>query len=147
MILLLAAAAALSVKLVSLHDFALGCLCRLVFQGCLPSKFHSWLPLPPSLPTFSPFMISLLAAAAVLSLKLVSLHDFAFGCRCGPVSQACLPSLFRSWLPLPPCLFSLSPFMISLLSAAAALSPKLVSLHDFALGCLCQLVFQARLPS
>ena len=46
-------------------------------------------------------MISLLAAAAGLSPKLVSLHDFA--------------------------------------AAAAALSPKLVSLHDFALGC--RLVF------
>ena len=78
-------------------------------------------------------MISLLAAAAALSPKLVSLHDFA-----------CLPSL--------------SPFMISPLAAAAALSVKLVSLHDFvcedcvflddfAVGCLCRLVFQACLPS
>ena len=32
------------------------------------------------------------AAAAALSPKLVSLHDFAFGCRCRLVSQACLPS-------------------------------------------------------
>ena len=47
-------------------------------------------------------MISLLAAAAALSPKLVSLHDFAF-------------------------------------AAAAALSVKLVSLHDFALGCRCRL--------
>ena len=69
----LAAAAGLSPKLVSLHDFALGCRCRLVSQ------------------TFS-FMISLLAAAAGLSPKLVSLHDFAFGRRCRLVSQACLPS-------------------------------------------------------
>ena len=30
--------------------------------------------------------------------------------------------------------------MTSLLAAAAALSPKLVSLHDFALGCRCRLV-------
>ena len=66
-------------------------------------------------------MISLLAAAAALSPKLVSLHDFAFG--------------------------SLSPFMISLLAAAAALSPKLVSLHDVAFGCRCRLVSQACLPS
>ena len=76
------------------------------------------------------------------------------GCRCRLLSQACLPSWFRSWrplppclpslspswfrslLPLPPCLPSLSPFMISLLAAADALSPKLVSLHDFALACL-----------
>ena len=56
MISLLAAAAALSPKLVSLHDFAPG-------------------------------------AAAVLFLKLlVSLHNFALGCRCRLVSQACLPS-------------------------------------------------------
>ena len=55
-------------------------------------------------------MISLLAAAAALSPKLVFLHDVAFGCR-------------------------------------AALSPKLVSLHDFAFGCRCRLVSQACLPS
>ena len=48
---------------------------------------------------------SLLAAAAVLFLKLVSLHDFALGCRCHLVSQT----------------FS---FMISLLAAAAGLSPQ-----------------------
>ena len=53
-------------------------------------------------------MISLLAAAAALSVKLVSLHDFA---------------------------------------AAAGLSPKLVSLHDFAFGCPCRLVCEACLPS
>ena len=35
---------------------------------------------------------ALLAAAAALSVKLVSLHDFALGCRCRSVSQACLPS-------------------------------------------------------
>ena len=51
-------------------------------------------------------MISLLAAAAAWSLKLVSLHDFALGCRCRFVSQACLYSLF----------------LVSLLAAAAALS-------------------------
>ena len=55
-------------------------------------------------------MISLLATAAALSPKLVSLHDFALGC-------------------------------------CAALSPKLVSLHDFALGCRCRLVCEACLPS
>ena len=65
-------------------------------------------------------MISLLAAAAALSPKLVSLHDFAFGCRCG---------------------------LVSLHDFAAALCLKLVSLHDFALGCRCQLVSQACLPS
>ena len=51
MISLLAAAAALCPKLVSLHDFA----------------------------------------SAALSLKLVSLLDSALGCRCRLVSQACLP--------------------------------------------------------
>ena len=93
-------------------------------------------------------MISLLAAAAALSPKLeISLPDFALG------------------LPLPPCLPSLSLFVISLLAAAAALSVKVVSLHDFALGvsaglssklvflhdlalgCRCRLVSQACLPS
>ena len=87
---LLAAAVALSPKLVSLHDFALGC--RLVSQACLPSWFRFWLPLPPCLPSLSFFILSLLAAAAGLSPKLVSLHDFAFGCRCRLVSQASLPS-------------------------------------------------------
>ena len=94
MILLLAAAAGLSPKLVSpfiisllaaaialspslspfmiSHDFDFGCRCRLVS----PSLF--------------PFITSLLAAAAALSLKLAPLHDFALGCRL--VSQACLPS-------------------------------------------------------
>ena len=88
MISLLAAALALSVKLVFLHDFALAA------SAGLSSKLVS------------------LRAAAILSPKLVSLHDFAFGCRCRFVSQVCFPSL--------------SPFMISLLVAAAALSPKLV---------------------
>ena len=106
MISLLAAAAALSVFL---HDFAFGCHCRLVCEA--------WLPLPACLPNLSPFMISLLAAGAALSPKLVSLHDFAFGCRCRLVSQACRPSSF----PLPACLPSLSPFMVSLLAAAAAI--------------------------
>ena len=92
-------------------------------------------------------MISLLAAAAALSPKLGSLHDFALGCRCRLVSQACLPSRFRFWLPLPPCLPSLAPFMILLLAAPAALSPKLVCLRDFAFGCRCRLVCSACLPS
>ena len=65
-------------------------------------------------------MISLLAAAAVLFLKLVSLHNFALGRRCRLVSQACLPSRFHSWLPLRPWFPSLSLFLISLLAAAAA---------------------------
>ena len=99
----------------------IGCPCRLVSQAFLPSWFRSLLPLPPCLPSVSPFMISLLAAAAALSPKRVSLHDFALCCRCRLVSQACLPSWFRSW---------------------HALSPKLVSLRDFALGCVCRLVSQ-----
>ena len=65
---------------------ALGCRCRLVSQACLPSWFPFWV---------------------------------ALGCRCRLVSQACLQTClpswfpFYSWLPLPPCLPSLSPFMIS----------------------------------
>ena len=145
MISLLAAATTLSTKLVSLHNFILGGRCRLISQACLPSRFRSWRPLPPCLPSLSPFMLSLLAAA--LSAKLVSLHEFVFGGRCRLISQACLPSKFRSWRPLPPCLPSLSPFMLSLLAAAAALSPKPVSLQDFALGGRCRLVSQACLPS
>ena len=92
MISLLAAAAALSPKLVSLHDFAFGCRCRLVSQD-LPSLSPFMISLlPPSLGSLATFMISLLAAAASLSPKLVSLHDFALGCRCRLVSEACLPS-------------------------------------------------------
>ena len=53
--------------------------------------------------------------------------------------------MIRSWLPLPPCLASLSPFMISLLAAAAALFVKLVPLHDFAFGCRGYLVCEAPL--
>ena len=85
MISLLAAAAALSPKLVSLH-------CRLVSQACLPLRFRFWLLLPPCLPSLSPFVTSLLAAAAALSVNLVFLHDFALGFRCRLVSQVCLPS-------------------------------------------------------
>ena len=61
------------------------------------------LPLPPCLPCLSPFIFRSLAAADALFPKLVSLHDFAFGCRCCLVCEACFPSLFRFWLPLPPC--------------------------------------------
>ena len=114
-------AAALSLKLVSLHGFAFGCRCRLVSQACLSSYFRSWLLLPACLPSLSPFMISLLAAAAALSPKLVSLPDFALGCRCRLVSFV-FPSCFRSWLPLTPCLPILSPFMISLWLGAFCLA-------------------------
>ena len=85
----------------------------------------SWLPLPPCLPSLSPFMISLLGCSW-LPLCLPSLSPFM------------ISLLGCSWLPL--CLRSLSPFMISLqgllLAAAATLSPKLVSLHDFPFGLL-----------
>ena len=37
--------------------------------------------------------------------------------------------MFRSWLPLAPCLINLFLFMISLLAAVVALIVKLVSLH------------------
>ena len=40
----------------------------------------------------SPKLVSLWAAAAALSVKLGSLHDFALGCRCRLVCEVCLPS-------------------------------------------------------
>ena len=157
-----------SPKLVSLHDSLLGC---------------SWLPLPPCLPSLSPFMISLWAALGWSPFMILLL-----GCSWLqlPPCPFMISLLGCSWLPLPPCVPSLCPFMISLpgcsgclpsclsgllLAAAAALSPKLVSLHDFcsgllwlplphclpslspfmlvwaALGCRCRLVSQACLPS
>ena len=90
-------------------------------------------------------MISLLAAAAALSPKLVFFRDFAFGCRCRLVCEACPPSIFRlaAAAALSPKLVSLH-FMISLLAAAAAFSPKLA---PFACGCCCHLVCEACLPS
>ena len=60
----LAATAVLFLELVSLH------------------KLRSWLPLPACVPNSSPFMISLLATAAAVFPKLVSVPDFALGCRC-----------------------------------------------------------------
>ena len=63
-------------------------------------------------------MISLLAAAGGLSPKL-SLSPFMI-------------SLLAA--------AALSFFILSPLAAAAALSPKLVFLRDFALGCRCRLV-------
>ena len=115
MISLLAAAAAISMKLVCLHVsfldaatalsfkyillyilFALDCRCQLVSQAYFPC---SWLPLSPCFPNLFPFMLLLLAAA------------------------------------LPPCLSSLFPFIISLLAVTAVLFFKAVYLHNFALGC------------
>ena len=119
----------------------LGCRCCLVPQACpfmISLLGWCWLPLPPCLPSLSLFMISqglFLVAAATLSPKLVSFHDFPsvqllvaaalspklvslrdfpsgllLGAAAAFFLQAC-----RSWLPLPPCLPSLSPFMIPLL--------------------------------
>ena len=123
------------------------CRCRLVSQACFPLGFRFWLTLTPCLPNLSSFMISLLAAAAALSGKLVFLHDFALFLLLPP----CLPSLSPKLVSLhnfvPPCLPSLFPSRIPLLAAGAALSPKLVSLHDFAFGCRCRLVSQVCFPS
>ena len=77
--------------------------------------------LPPSLPSWSPFMVSLLGCWSWLPLPPCPPACFpswfrfraALGCRCHLVSQ--LVSLHGSWLPLPPCLPSLSPSLIALL--------------------------------
>ena len=105
---------------------------------CLPAcRFPKPLPLPPSL-----FFICLPSFPRLLeAIGVLTSQWLGSWLRNLSVYQACLPSWFRSWLP-PPCLPSLSPFMISLLAAAAALSPKLVSLHDFVLAYRCCLVPQ-----
>ena len=72
---LLAAAAGLSPKLVSLHVFAL---------DCLPSCFRS--------AAWSPKLVALHDFALGGRCRLVFLYNFALGCRCRLVSQACLPS-------------------------------------------------------
>ena len=117
--LLLAAAAALScfICLPSWSPFwaALGCRCRLFL-------LH-----------LSPFMTSinsglLLAAAEACLPSCVSLHDL----HSGLLLAAALPSKC-SWLPLPPCLPSLSPPSWSPFWAA--------------LGWWCRLVPQACLPT
>ena len=140
----------------------IGCRCRLVSQICIPPWFPFWLPLPSCLLNLSSLMFSLLLAVAILFLQLVSLYDFPFDCHCHLISQGyflsclrswlpqylisslCLPSRFRFWLPFPSYLSNLFPFIISLL--AAELSPKLVFLHDFALGCRCRLLSQICFP-
>ena len=58
----------------------------------------SWLPLPPCLPSLSPFMISILPSFPLFMISIL-------GC---------------CWLPLPP---SLSPFMISILGCCHLVSP------------------------
>ena len=111
--LLLAAAAALSPKLVSSFPSW--------FAATLSSKLVSLRDFPSGL---------LLAAAAALSPKLVSLHDCLSGLLL--VAAATFSSKLVPLHDFPSGL---------LLAAAAALSPKLVSLHDFpsgaALGCRC----------
>lgn len=113
MISILVAVAALSPKLVSIHDFPLGCRCGLVYNVNFPLLGA----------TAALFATFLLAAAAALSPKLVYLHNYAFGCCRRLVSQVCFPSLS----PALGCRYrpSLTPFMISFLAITAALSPKL----------------------
>ena len=77
----LAAAAALSPKPVPLHTAA-----------ALSPKSSFMVSLLAA--ALSPELVSL--AAAALSPKLVPFNGFALGCRCRLVSQACLPSGFRS---------------------------------------------------
>ena len=103
------------------------------FLGC------SWLLLPPCLPSLPPFMISLLAAAA-LSPKLVCLHDspsallLAAAAALSPQLVSLHDLLGCSWMLVTPCLPSFSPFMISFLGSSWLPPSKLVSLHDL-LGC------------
>ena len=86
------------------------------------------MPLPPCLPSVSPFMISILGCSWLplppSFLRLSPLMISILGC---------------SWLPLLPCLPSLSPLM-SILGCSwrrpPQLSPKLVSLHDLHSGLL-----------
>ena len=127
---LLAAAAALSPKLVSLHDFPFGLL--LAAAAALSPKLESPFMISLALAAAaalspkleSPFMISLRLAAA-LSPKLVSLYEFPCGLLLA--ATAALSSKLVSLHDFPSGL---------LLAAAAALSPKLVSLHDFPFGLL-----------
>ena len=157
--LLLATAAALSPKLVSLYDFlsgllALGRCCRLVSQACLS--------------LWSPFWAALGCRCPLVSQACLSLWSpfwAALGCRCPLVSQAswypfwaalafrCVcqashPSWFPFWTALGcrcrllvAAAAALSPKLVSLgcrllVAAAAILSPKLVSLQDFPSGLL-----------
>ena len=113
------------------------CRCRLASQAYRPSWLCSWLPLPPYFPNLSSFMISILVAVAALSPKLVSIHDFPLGCRCGLVYNVNFPLLGAT----------AALFATFLLAAAAALSPKLVYLHNYAFGCCRRLVSQVCFPS
>ena len=131
---------------VALSRAALGC-CRLVGCRCCLVSLH-----------LSPFTISILGCSWLPPClpSFVALCNVILGCSWLPLPP-CLPSLSPFMMsglllrPLPPCLPSLSPFMISvlrcaaalspklihsglLLAAAAALSPKFVSLHDLRSG-------------
>ena len=115
------AAAALSPKLVSLHDLHSGLL--LAAAAALSPKPFSLHDLHSGL---------LLAAAAALSPKLVPLHDL----HSGRLFPFMIFLLGCPWLLLPPCLqlVCLHDFPSGLL-LAAALSPKLIPLWDFPSGC------------
>ena len=126
MISLLVAAAGFSPKFVFLYDFVFGCRYRLV------SKFVS-------LHDFVCFR------------SRFPLRDFAFGCRYRLVSQRRFPLYVRSGLPLPPCpqanlpccfrsslpppsyLPSLSSLIISLLATATASFQAIELLSNFQL--------------
>ena len=129
MISLLAAAAALSPKLVSLHDFALGRRCRLGSQLVSlresPDSWKLW--------------------------GLLLLNGWVPDCGNRTLSQACFPSRFCSWMSLPCPMISLPGLLLAAacrLAPQAYKSPFLIILfrHDFpflfwaALDCC--LVFQ-----
>ena len=116
----------LSPKLVSLHDFfgLLWPLLASLSPHCRPSVFPSCIPFWAALGCWC-------------RLASQAFSPFMIG-RCWLVSPLprCLPSLFPfvislrgcSWLPLPHCLPSFSPFMLVWAALAVdALSPKLVS--------------------
>ena len=105
--------ASLHVSFVFLHDLHSGLLLAV---GAALSPFIC-------LPAWSPFWAALGCPCCLVSLHLSPFMISVLGC---------------SWLPLPPCLPSFVPLHNLhsglLLAAAAALSPKLVSLHDLHSG-------------
>ena len=128
-------------KLLANHKKHLpSCPCTLVKCG-MPDEFNFLLN--PALrmaiyyPTQQIAMVSMFQQ--VHSRGFLNLPWAAVGCRCPIVFPSLSPFMIsflgRSWLPLPGCfskLVSLHDFLSGLLlAAAAALSPKLVSLHDF----------------
>ena len=116
----------------------LGCRCRLVSQASRPSIHKSkerrfqWV-------LCSRFLLYCFVGCSWL-LPQAGLFSWfpALGCRLSPnivsltVSLLGLWAVSQAWLPLPPCLPSLSPFMIPFWAA---------------LGCRRRLLFQACLPS